>query len=176
MNYAGFWRRFGAFWIDFAAMTPIIAIVLYGTNHSRLFNLWWFLPGAAFGLWFSVYLVMRFGGTPGKLLLGTRVVMSNGLPVTPRAALIRHSVAFVLGLITSLGLCLGALALTDDQYLAMSLTDKNIAITRSAPGWYGASNIAMQAWGWAEMLTVLFNKKRRAVHDFMAGTAVVRVR
>jgi len=35
-------------------------------------------------------------------------------------------------------------------------------------------NILMQVWIWGEFLTMLFNKKRRAVHDFMAGTVVVR--
>jgi uncharacterized RDD family membrane protein YckC len=130
MNCAGFWRRFGAFWIDFAGMAPIIAIVVYGTNQYRLFNPWWFLPGAAFGLWFSVCLVMRFGGTPGKLMLGTRGVMSDGSPVTPRAALVRHSVGFALSLIASLGMCLGALALTDDQDMALSFAGKSDSVVQ----------------------------------------------
>jgi uncharacterized RDD family membrane protein YckC len=29
-------------------------------------------------------------------------------------------------------------------------------------------------WSWAEIITMLTNKKRRAVHDFIAGTVVVR--
>jgi uncharacterized RDD family membrane protein YckC len=31
----------------------------------------------------------------------------------------------------------------------------------------------MQIWIWGEFVTMLFNKKRRAVHDYMAGTVVI---
>ena len=30
-------------------------------------------------------------------------------------------------------------------------------------------------WSFAEFVTMLFNKKRRAIHDYIAGTVVVRV-
>jgi uncharacterized RDD family membrane protein YckC len=35
-------------------------------------------------------------------------------------------------------------------------------------------NTALQIWIWGEFITMLFNKRRRAVHDYMAGTVVVR--
>ena len=34
--------------------------------------------------------------------------------------------------------------------------------------------IASTLWYVAELVTMLFNRKRRAVHDFIAGTVVVR--
>jgi uncharacterized RDD family membrane protein YckC len=78
MQYAGFWRRFGAYWIDFIALMPLMAVGVFGTNLSRWFQPIWLIPGALIGLWFSVYLVVRYGGTPGKLVMGTRIVMEDG--------------------------------------------------------------------------------------------------
>ena len=37
--------------------------------------------------------------------------------------------------------------------------------------WFAA---AMMVWGVLEFITMLFNSKRRAIHDFIAGTVVVR--
>ena len=69
MEYAGFWRRFGAHWFDVVILIPLISIVMWGGEQSRLFQLYYLVPGLLFGLFFHVYLVKRYGGTPGKLLL-----------------------------------------------------------------------------------------------------------
>ena len=94
--YAGFWRRFGAFWIDFAVLLPLMGIAYYFGEKTRLFQLYWFIPGLLFGLWYHVYLVARYGGTPGKLLLDMRIAMTDGSAVTTNAAALRYSVLFVL--------------------------------------------------------------------------------
>jgi uncharacterized RDD family membrane protein YckC len=33
-----------------------------------------------------------------------------------------------------------------------------------------------QAWLWSELVVLRLNQKRRALHDFIAGTVVIRVR
>lgn len=40
------------------------------------------------------------------------------------------------------------------------------------PGWYKIVNILMNVWIWSEFIVILTNKKRRAIHDFIAGTVV----
>jgi uncharacterized RDD family membrane protein YckC len=44
------------------------------------------------------------------------------------------------------------------------------------PNWYGFLKYFDQLWFWSEFLTMHFNKKRRALHDFMAGTVVIRIK
>jgi uncharacterized RDD family membrane protein YckC len=51
---------------------------------------------------------------------------------------------------------------------------ERMAVT--APPWYRAVTVLMQVWIWSEFVTMLFNKKRRAIHDFMAGTVVIKGR
>ena len=44
------------------------------------------------------------------------------------------------------------------------------------PNWYQSVNIIASIWIWSEFIIMLTNKKRRALHDFMAGTVVIRSR
>jgi uncharacterized RDD family membrane protein YckC len=172
--YAGFWRRFGAFWIDFLVLLPLIGIAYYFGEQTRLFQLYWFIPGLLFGLWYHVYLVARYGGTPGKLLLDMRIAMTDGSPATTNAAALRYSVLFVLSILSSLALLLAVLKMTDEEYFSLAYIERAGRMVELAPPWYQTVNLFMQIWIWSEFLTMLFNKKRRAIHDFMAGTVVVK--
>lgn len=71
--YVGFWRRLAANFLDACCFIP-----LAGT--SRMFYVYWFLPGALIGWLFSVNLVVRYGGTPGKRLLGIKIASRTVRP------------------------------------------------------------------------------------------------
>ena len=96
MKYAGFWRRFAAFWMDLLVLLPLMVLAYFLEGSSRLYRLYWFFPGLLFELWYQVYLVVRYGGTPGKLILNIRIAMVDGSPVTPQAAVVRNAVVLVL--------------------------------------------------------------------------------
>lgn len=174
MTYAGFWRRFGAYLVDFIALIPLIAISVYGTNHSRWFQALWLIPGALIGIWFSVHLVVRYGGTPGKLAMRTRIVMDDGSPVTRQAAFVRYSVLFGLSMLTSAALAYTALQIPEEHYMPLSIVQKSMLLAAAAPPWYKGVNIAMNVWVWSEFITILFNKRKKALHDYLAGTVVIR--
>lgn len=176
MTYAGFWQRFGAFWVDFVVLLPLIGLTLVWGEYSRLFQIYCLLPGLLFGLWYNVYLVVRFGGTPGKLMLNIRIAMVDGSPVTPKAALLRYSVPIVLSQLMAIALIMGVLRMTDEEYFSFGYMARPTRIVEMAPPWYQVVNILMQIWTWSEFITMLFNKKRRAIHDFMAGTVVLKGR
>jgi uncharacterized RDD family membrane protein YckC len=172
--YAGFWRRFGAMWIDALVFLPIMGLTYYLSEQHRLFHVYWLVPGVVIGLLFHVYLVFKYGGTPGKLALNIRIAMADGSPITLRAAAIRHSVLFILSFLSSVGIALATLKLTDGQHASLGYLERSLTLVSLAPDWYDIVRISMQIWIWSEFLTMLFNKRRRAIHDFMAGTVVVR--
>lgn len=174
MEYTGFWRRFGAYWIDALVFLPVMAIMYFFGEKTRLFYLFWFIPGLLIGLWFHVYLVHRYGGTPGKLLVKARIAMVDGSPVTIKAAVMRYLVLFILSVCSSVALLISTLSMTDDLYFSLRYIARTQKMVEMAPPWYGLVNILMQVWIWGEFVTMLFNKKRRAVHDFIAGTVVIR--
>jgi uncharacterized RDD family membrane protein YckC len=89
---AGFVARFYAFLIDFLIrlgvlwaavmiMIPLGGLGL-GLTFILFFLLEWIYPVA--------FELSRGGATPGKRALGLKVVMDNGLPITPAASLTRN--------------------------------------------------------------------------------------
>jgi uncharacterized RDD family membrane protein YckC len=176
MEYAGFWRRFASFWIDLLIiLPPTLLLFAYVSGISTWFYAAWILPSTLFGLWFSVYLVVRYGGTPGKLLMKTKIVMLDGSPISRKAAFIRYAVMLFLSLLSSGALAYAALQIPEEQYFSLSYLQKSVLIVSKAPSWYKVVDISLQIWVYAEFFTVIFNKKRRAIHDFMAGTVVIKV-
>src|SRR4249919_2070879 len=113
MQYGGFWRRFAAFWLDGLVLLPLVAVVWWCGDHYRLFSLYYALPGALVGLFYDVYLIRRFGGTPGKLIMGLRIRKVSGEPVGYREALLRFAPEFLLGQLMSVALLLPLLRMTD---------------------------------------------------------------
>jgi uncharacterized RDD family membrane protein YckC len=176
MIYAGFWRRLGAFFLDFTIASPLMVLHIFLASKYRLFHLYWLLPGALIWLWFGIYLVIKYGGTPGKILLGIKIVMVDGSPVTSKAASMRYGVVFGFWLIASVVVALGSLEISDAQYYNLNWNKKISTLIEFAPAWYGVVSILEQVWIWSEFISMLFNKKRRAIHDYMAGTVVIKFR
>jgi len=175
VEYAGFWPRFAALLLDVLIMSPLIAVVWWGEAHFRLFDVYYFLPSSLFGLWYGVYLVRRFGGTPGKRLMKLRIVKVGGNPATYREALLRYLPEWVMGVGCSIAGIMAVLSLTDAEYFAATtFTERSEVMAGAFPSWYNHVVIALEVWVWGEFLVMLTNKKRRAIHDFIAGTVVVK--
>ena len=175
MNYAGFWRRLSALLLDTLIMSPLIAFVLWGSENFRLFNLYYLVPGTLFGFFYSVYLVQRFGGTPGKRLMKVRIVKVGGEQITYREAMLRYIPEWLLSIGSSVGLVIAAFHLTDVQYFsAPSIAERMQMLESATPPWYGAMHLVLNIWIWSEFIVMLTNKKRRAIHDFIAGTLVIK--
>jgi uncharacterized RDD family membrane protein YckC len=173
LRYAGFGPRLGALVSDSMILLPLSAFSFWGSARYRLFPVYWVIPGTLFALFYGVYLVRRFGGTPGKLIMGLRIRKLDGEPVGYREALLRYCLELFLGLLTSVALFPPLFQMTDAQYHALSFIDRSRHIAQLAPWWYKPSHMALQLWFWGELIVVLTNRKRRALHDFIAGTVVI---
>ena len=173
--YAGFWPRLCSTVLDCIIFAPLIALTAWATSAYRLFDLYYFIPGTLIGLFYSVYLVHRFGGTPGKLIMGIRIRKLDGEPVGYREAFLRYLPDLILAALTSIALFSPLLHTTDAEYHSLSFTQLNQRMTELAPSWYKPVQWTQSAWVWGELIVLLTNKKRRALHDFIAGTVVVRI-
>lgn len=173
MKYAGFWKRFGSYWLDVIIMLPLTALFFWGNEQSRLFQIYYFIPGLFVGLWYHVYLVNKYGGTPGKLLLKIKISKLDGTDVGYKEAILRHSVLFILTIFSSLPLMMVVFGMTDAEYFSMDWQARAKTSMERAPSWYGIVTILANIWIWSEFVVLLTNKKRRAIHDFIAGTVVI---
>jgi uncharacterized RDD family membrane protein YckC len=98
LNYAGFWIRFGAWMIDFVILffigmvQSMVQAALTGgfgfdpnyepTGTDLAISLAFSALSFVVGLAYGVYFVGKFAATPGKLVLGLRIVRSDGSRVS----------------------------------------------------------------------------------------------
>ena len=123
-RYAGFWRRLAATMIDtlllLAVSVPFMLLFGHGMMQTGLRpGAMPALPGArefllnyVLPLVLTVFFWVKYLGTPGKLLLGCRVVdAASGAPLSTRQATLRYFAY----LVSILPLCLGFLWIAWDK-------------------------------------------------------------
>jgi uncharacterized RDD family membrane protein YckC len=173
MTYAGFWRRFGAGLLDMAIFVPFGYLTLWVHSQSQLAPSIWLLPLISIGVWFNVYLVRRYGGTPGKLLLGLRIVRVDGIPVGYKESVLRHLPLLISGSLISTALVIASWKLAEAEYMGLALMPRYKQLEQLAPSWYWQILTVEQIWIWGEFLVMMTNAKGRALHDYIAGTVVI---
>ena len=117
---------------------------------------------------------MENGGTPGKRLMGLQIRRLDGDPVQFREALLRYLPEALLTTALSVAALQAVLAMSDSQYLSLGFLERSKQLDAMAPAWSRPVNWVNQAWMWSELIVLMTNKKRRALHDFIAGTVVIR--
>ncbi|NOU79574.1 hypothetical protein GC101_11875 [Paenibacillus sp. LMG 31459] len=163
-DYVGFWKRVLISFIDFL----ILALPTYFLN--RLCVSAAESAESAFPLFiqfvlligFNVFMVVKYGGTPGRLLLGVRIINEDGRYPALKQALIRYLFFIVNGFLA----------------VIVSLnTEELSAVSSSLANWSPLATNLNVFFGWvvvADCLFVAFTRRNRALHDMMAGTYVVK--
>lgn len=172
-EYGGFWRRVGAMILDAIITLPLGILLFFLMSVTPKAYLYYALPSVLFSVFYFVYLVTRYGGTPGKRIIGMRITMTDGSPITTRAAVLRYSPFFILQALSMLSMIL-ATSGPMDGYDSMNFIEKMQAAQRGAPGWNGILSAITYIWWIGTAITLAANRRKRAAHDFIAGTVVLR--
>lgn len=167
-KYRTAWRRVLAALVDSVVLAPLGPIDrLVDENVTQ----WWlvltlFLVTSGIAVMYYVAGHALFGMTVGKWICRIQVVDLNGaLPGWRRAAL-RDVVPLL------------AVAASSVMTTATTISEgiSPVAQDRSDPS--GAALFfggILLLWGALELVTMMFNARRRAIHDYIAGTVVVRI-
>jgi uncharacterized RDD family membrane protein YckC len=102
------------------------------------------------------------------------IMKVDGTPVGYREALVRYLPECLINTLSGLAMALAVLHLTDAEYFAVSFKERSDLLTAAQPAWSGPLELAWNVWIWGEFIVLMTNRKRRALHDFIAGTVVVR--
>ncbi len=171
-NYATFWQRFGAMWIDFFVLLPLMAVERWLESVSKGAAFALIIPMAVAYAAYSIYCHGRFGQTVGKRVMGIRVVRTSGERVGWREAWLRSSVDVFFSVLGVIGSFVALAAIADDDYYGVGWMQRAQNLAAHEPAWLAWTWIATEIWIWSELVVMLFNKRRRALHDFIAGTVV----
>lgn len=172
--YAGFWLRLGSSLLDFVFTVPVIILVQYLNGFGKDVYFYTCVPSLIFGLWYYIYLPKKYGGTPGKLAAGITIVRLDGAAIGWMEAILRH---IVLAALTLAGIIVMVFALgkaDEVTFMSYSWWQQSQYLVSLSPMPFNIYSWATNIWVWGEFIVLLTNKRRRAVHDFIAGTVIVK--
>jgi len=171
--YAGFWKRFCAGWVDCFVLLPLGILFACLQGFDKNLAILITIPSTALFFMYHVYFNAHFGGTLGKLAVGIRITRPDGVKIGWTEAWKRSAVDIVFAFLT---LCVRVWALTQvnaEEYSAARFFERMRLLGSHYPYWFSAITILRHVWIWSEVVVLLFNKRKRALHDFIAGTVVV---
>ena len=166
---AGLLPRLGAYLIDLIILWPISSLAYRATS---LFPAAAGLTaGLAVYLVLHVFCVLKYGGSPGKILLKLEIRKLDGDRVEWKGTLIRIAVPFGIMMFQTIITILYVTRIPWPEGVrfarlvtrAARIENADLFLSRYIPFF----------WYIADDLVLLVNSKHRAIHDFMAGTVVV---
>jgi len=172
--YAGFGKRFGSAIVDMLVFIPFMFVFHFIQSSSLSMAMVGVVLSSILFSAYTVYFHYKFGATLGKMALGIKVTLPNGEKIGFKQAILRSSVDLAFALFMVIAQVMAISNADLEVYLNAGWIERAEYIMPLFPAWYGAVNIASQLWYWGEFIVLLFNKRKRALHDFIAGTVVIR--
>jgi uncharacterized RDD family membrane protein YckC len=123
---------------------------------------------------YTVYFHYKFGATLGKMAVGIKITFPDGSKIGLKQALLRSSVDLGFAFFMVLAQVIAITNADPNIYLNAGFMARAEYIMPLFPAWYGLVSTVSQLWFWSEFLVLLFNKRKRAIHDFIAGTVVIK--
>jgi uncharacterized RDD family membrane protein YckC len=166
-KYQTFWRRFWAGWVDSLVLLPLYFLDMFIWENHEYFSvvllLFWY---TAYSLSYMVYSILmhgKLGQTLGKMATRVKVVNISENKLSMSQAIKRDAVPLSLTII--------AIALEAQKILsgANIYDPKSFEFDAS----FYLTMLSSLGWFAAEVITMLFNNKRRALHDYIAGSVVI---
>ncbi len=166
-RYRTFWRRFGAASVDGFVFYPLgflnKHIWAHQNDHSVMILLSWFLGYMLLWRLYSILMHGWFGQTLGKMACGVIVLDASEHRKLSMLQAIKRDIFPVITFFTSIAI------------FTPAIMQKNYPISwKEVPAIHEIIFYSGMVWILLEMITMLASKKRRALHDFIAGSVVVR--
>lgn len=173
MLYAGFAPRLGAGIVDTLVLLPVMGVYWGLACLSWEAAIAAAVPHVFAHAGYNVYCHARWGQTVGKRMLGIRVLTLTGEPIRWRHALLRHSVDLAVAAASLAAWVSGLLALSEADFESAGLLAKMDLARDARSDWGHWPRTIGNVWIWSELVVLLLNEKKRAIHDYLAGTVVV---
>ena len=174
LSYAGFGVRLKAALIDFAVFLPLGLLSFWALGASWAIAIVVYVFNTVAYYAYSIIGHARWGQTIGKHVAKIRVRDLTGHPITWTHAWRRSSVDIALGTASLIIYAIVLARIPAADFEALNWEQISERYDAMRPWWARATEYLYYAWLGSEVVSVLFNRRRRALHDFVAGTVVVR--
>lgn len=174
MIYAGFWRRLFASSIDISLYMLFYYYVRSLDKITIPLELLILLTTYLVLPLFIVFLNARYGVSPGKFIARIRISTLHGDQISYKEAFLRNSVDLSFSTIFTITHIMALTTITDlESYTHLSWVNRYSFIQYIEPIWVHYLFGIQIIWCNSELLVLLLNQKKRAIHDFIAGTVVI---
>ena len=171
-NYASYTSRLGAMLIDVLVFQFLMLLIKYWGGVGKWYYIIYSVTNIFWIYFITIYLVKRTGASLGKLILGLVIVKTDGQPVGWKNAILRESIALVK-IALQLIIILSVFNKIDNSYyLSLKPNTTQEYLHSFSPYfsylyWVGIILTAVNA------VLIFTNKRKRLLHDFIAGTVVI---
>jgi uncharacterized RDD family membrane protein YckC len=172
--YAGFWTRLGSLLLDSIFTLPVVFLILYLNSVGKNIYFYTIIPSFVFSLWYHIYLPKKFGGTPGKLVVGITIIKLDGQFIDWKEAILRQIVLLALSILSSVLMTISILEADEEIFTSLSWLNQSRYLMSLYPMFFKFNTWTSNIWIYSEFVVLLTNKRKRAIHDFIAGTVIVR--
>jgi len=173
-EYVGFWKRFIATILDFLIFIPVtyypqMYVYLYSYQSRNI------LPQIMLTIliiFLCTLFIVKWGGTPGKLILKIRIKDNEGKNLSVYRALLRQSIGILLCIFTLLQMnnTINYISINEIPTNVQDIAKLNIKYSSGYKIIFSFISILY----FIDPITIVFNKRKRAIHDYLAKSFVIK--
>lgn len=172
--YANFGYRFAALLLESLILLPITLVVLF-INNSNLFNYYYTLPiNLVIIFFYYVYLPVRYGATPGKMIMGLQILKLDGTPIGYKESFLRYLPMFLIGIISGIITLIGLIYADTDTYNALAWIEKQRYIQSFTSPWNYINVGIINLVYFGSFIYFMLDDRNRSLNDLIAGTVVIK--
>lgn len=163
-KYNNFWRRFVAAIIDSLILWPLSFIngSLEDSPNRVIFS----VGGLVFSVIYLTYFIVlhaKYGQTVGKKIMDIKVIDINEVSL----------IGFKRAIMRELPWIVGAIGIFVYLFVLLFLTN-HADLKKAKESYNNLISVTSLTWMLIELITMLTNYKKRAVHDYLAKSVVVK--
>ena len=170
----GFWKRALAGLIDFIFTMPLMIFIypifITLTLQEKSLLPYFLYMILSYGI--AIFLIVRFGGSIGKILLKIKIVNAEGRHLSAKQAVLRQTFS-VLGTIIFSAKLYNLMYIISPSEIPHGYSEIGRLMSNKVGKYNLLENINLVLI-FIDGIWLLFNKRKRALHDYIAGTFVVK--
>ncbi len=173
MIYAGFSPRLRAGIVDGLVFLPFCILAFWAQGHGASTAIAVATMNFVVYYAYSVVGHAKWGKTLGKHFAGVRVRSTTGTPLTWKQSLRRSGVDLLLGTVGAVAYAFVIMRIPKQEFALKGWQEIQTLYDALRPAWVRVLEYSYWVWISSELVTMLFNPQRRALHDFIGGTVVL---
>lgn len=172
--YAGMWRRLGANLIDAnIIIIPFFFLLNWVQTTSKPVALILILPIAFISTFYTIFFHAKYGQTLGKMAVKIQVQTIDFQSINWVQALTRSSFDLLFSILSCISSFIIISGIPEANFTDLTARELGRYFEFVERPFFKISLDISVLWLISEIIVVLFNKKKRALHDFLAKTIVV---